>query len=367
MNLQKNISSVKRIAKVILFLNCLNSFANQGLIVAKTMFQWRIIRQDRSLIPKRNWKWIPKPMFLLWWKNPYLVMSAVIFETHFSRTMRSIHKILNKTNTLAGITIDKTCLETLFPGHWLDDQVINGFFTLLPQKARLMRLLTFDIFFAHRLLTRNLMGYHNWADYVKVWTYDVWFIPINFQHHWTLLVVIFRHNFLLYLDSMHGQPPAQFLNRLCDFINYHTVSTNNSLKWREWKVHAPKDVPFQVSRDGNCGVHVCIWAYIICTSSYTMFDDNDITEARKRIAKLLLHSKVTQSDDVCKSRHLLLSGNDKMTKKSSLQHRFQISRTPPAGSDSTLEYCASLAQILAATLQSIRACKTSGKTIIFYT
>jgi len=43
-----------------------------------------------------------------------------------------------------------------------------------------------------------------------------------------------------------------------------------------------------------------------------MFDDNDMTEARKGIAKLLLHSKVTQSDDVCKSRHLLLSG--KMTK-----------------------------------------------------
>jgi len=39
MNLQKNIGSVKRIAKVILFLNRLNSFANQGLRVTKTMFQ----------------------------------------------------------------------------------------------------------------------------------------------------------------------------------------------------------------------------------------------------------------------------------------------------------------------------------------
>jgi len=287
-----------------------------------------------------------------------------IRDTFFPNNAQYPQDFLNKTNTLAGITIDKNCLETLLPGHWLDDQVINGFFELLSQKARLisMRLLTFDTFFAHRLLTGNLMGYHNWADYVKVWTYDVWFIPINFRHHWTLLVVIFRHNLFLYLDSMHGQPSPQFLNRLCDFIDHHTVSTNNSLKWREWKVHAPKDVPFQVSRDGNCGVHICIWAYIICTSSYTMFDDNDMTEARKGIAKLLLHSKVTQSDDVCKSRHLLLSGNDKMTKKSPLQHKFQISRTPPAGSDSTLEYCASLAQILAATLQPIRACKTSGKT-----
>jgi len=119
-----------------------------------------------------------------------------------------------------------------------------------------------------------------------------------FRHHWTLLVVIFRHSLFLYLDSMHGHPPPQFLNRLCDFIDHHTVSTNNSLKWREWKVLALKDVLFQVSRDGKCGVHVCIWAYIICTGSYTMFDDNDVTEARKGIAKLLLHSKVTRSDDV---------------------------------------------------------------------
>lgn len=105
----------------------------------------------------------------------------------------------------------------------------------------------------------------------------------------------------------------------------------------------------------------CASGYIVCTSSYTVFDDNDLTEARKGIAKLLLDSKLPKSDDVCKSRHLLLSGNDKITKKSASQYRFQVIRTPPAGSDGTLEYCASLAQILAVNLQPTRACKTSGK------
>jgi len=84
MNLQNNIDSGKRITEVILFLNYLNSFTNQGLrnsqidVPMKNNPVRSISNSEEKL--KVNTK---ANVSSVMWKNPHQVMSAVIFETHF--------------------------------------------------------------------------------------------------------------------------------------------------------------------------------------------------------------------------------------------------------------------------------------------
>jgi len=155
MNLQKNIGSVKRIAKVILFLNCLNSFANQDSGQNNVPMKNNPARSVSNSAEKLEVNTKANVSSLME-KFTSSNECSDIRDTFFPNNAQYPQDFLNKTNTLAGITVDKTCLETLLTGHWLNDQVINRFFALL-QKARLMsmRLLMFDIFFAYRLLTGN--------------------------------------------------------------------------------------------------------------------------------------------------------------------------------------------------------------------
>lgn len=48
---------------------------------------------------------------------------------------------------------------------------------------------------------------------------------------------------------------------------------------------------------GNCGAHICAWAYIIASGSNYAFDENDMSTARKGIAKFIMNAEVKDEDE----------------------------------------------------------------------
>ncbi|KYM99387.1 Sentrin-specific protease 1 [Cyphomyrmex costatus] len=170
--------------------------------------------------------------------------------------------------------------------QFLDDVIINEFFTLLPGIAKSIKfsLLCFDTHFCESLLTRGFVsiGYKKWATRNTVWDYPVWLIPVNFAVHWTILIVIHSRQSIVYLDSLHGNPNEKILNGICNFIQ---ENISMSL-WDEWTLYTPRDIPSQIINNdvgGNCEMHVCTWAYIIASGSYTKFSEDDMSAARKGI------------------------------------------------------------------------------------
>ena len=119
--------------------------------------------------------------------------------------------------------ITKSSLQTLAPGVWLDDNVINTFFTSVDVISRKNNLnaSSFDTCFWEKLMQTGKLslGFKSWVDHYTPWNYDVWFLPINVSGiHWALLIVIIDQQVFLYLDSQHLAPPTSMINRLCLFI-----------------------------------------------------------------------------------------------------------------------------------------------------
>ena len=66
----------------------------------------------------------------------------------------------------------------------------------------------------------------------------------------------------------------------------------------EWNFYYPPDVPSQIlekrSDDtvgGNCGVHICSWAFIIASGIEFYFTENNMNDVRRSIANVLYFYK----------------------------------------------------------------------------
>jgi len=179
---------------------------------------------------------------------------------------------------------------------------------------------------------------------MKAWTYDIWLVPLCHNAHWTLYVVVFSHKVILCIDSLHGLTSSDVLPKLCRFIEkLHMRMDMPIFNWAEWVFHRPVDVPSQRTVAGvgsNCGVHVCIWAFIICHGKYWIVDENDMLNARKWIMTELLEQKNKTYINIKNNRDMFHI--QKIIFKNDTVNNIQISTKPPMASQSTLEYCASL-------------------------
>ncbi|KYN12190.1 Sentrin-specific protease [Trachymyrmex cornetzi] len=134
--------------------------------------------------------------------------------------------------------------------------------------------LIFDAHFLSSLLQTNdgRVGLLKWAHQMKAWTYGIWLNPLCRNEHWTLYVVVFPHKVILCIDFLHGLTSSDVLPKLCGFIEKLFMRMDTPVfNWSEWFFHRPVDIPSQKTMAGGgfkCGIHVCVWAYIICHGKY---------------------------------------------------------------------------------------------------
>ena len=116
-----------------------------------------------------------------------------------------------------------------------------------------------------------------------------------------------------------------------------------AFNWEEWTLYCPKDVPRQITESKgvgvNCGVHACVWAYIICTSQEFYFSESDMNNARKWIFE-----KIIAAENIKFVEKLTFNSIQTTNKKIEICDisKINVSEEVPMGAESTFKYLAFL-------------------------
>lgn len=117
------------------------------------------------------------------------------------------HKLI-ELNTLVirnnGITINSVDIQTLIPGSWLNDKIINVYFKMIQAHNQKNlhqhpKIMCMDVFH-YQSLSINFERTKEWV--LDVFSADLVFFPINISHHWILVVVDFVSKAVTCFDSM---------------------------------------------------------------------------------------------------------------------------------------------------------------------
>uniref|UniRef100_A0A7S1T4D5 Ubiquitin-like protease family profile domain-containing protein n=1 Tax=Compsopogon caeruleus TaxID=31354 RepID=A0A7S1T4D5_9RHOD len=219
----------------------------------------------------------------------------------------------------AHIALRRNDLRRLQGTGWLDDEVINAYFSLLNQRnlqrlARgqidtVVRIFAFNTFF----FTRITQGNKNIYDYsgVRRWTRkasvrvldkDFIFVPVNLDNfHWVLGVIDLGRKKFRYLDSMHGSDSRGVLTILRRWLadevkDKYSELKCSGLKLETWASEYNQGIPRQHD-GGSCGVFTVLFAEHIERKGYDRvdFDQTKIPALRRRMTLELLAGELPLS------------------------------------------------------------------------
>ena len=255
-----------------------------------------------------------------------------------------------------GVTLDDVSLRSLLRHQCVDNYVINAFMSFLAAKYEDISLLNFPVEYTKILTStvENDSSIIKWCQKMRANKYDAWLLPVHDTEvhntgHWTLFLVVFSQKCLIYFDSLHDWPKNYWVSRICSLIErlFPNMKTG-LLNWSEWTLFAPADVPKQggaSKSSNNCGLHVCVWNYILYSGELNKFDESEMYSIRPWIMSSLLNTKLTKC-----SKGLIFPTSENFTVLQQTDiSKMARSRNPPSHFDSTLEYTASLKAILQAT------------------
>jgi Ulp1 family protease len=96
-------------------------------------------------------------------------------------------------------------LQTLKPGAWLNDEVINFYFGMVMERAENE---SYPSCFAHQTIfyttleNRGYSAVRRWTRRVDIFAKDVILIPVHLSVHWTIVVVDMKNKTVEFFDSM---------------------------------------------------------------------------------------------------------------------------------------------------------------------
>lgn len=158
-------------------------------------------------------------------------LSSTTFDEPPWRNIENYPEKWRDTNFyIDGMLITEHCLKTLLPDEYVDDNIINAFMKIINANTQGdNKPLVFDVHFFYSLMASDgRVGFMNWANRVKAFTYAIWLLPLCQGKHWTLFVIVFPHKCIVYIDSLRKTPGSDIVQRLCAFIE---------------KLHMRKDTP----------------------------------------------------------------------------------------------------------------------------
>lgn len=201
------------------------------------------------------------------------------------------------------ITITVYDLQTLRPGHWINDNIVDFYFNLIQQRSvqsngALPKIVVFSTHFFSTLQKSGYKGVAKWAERrgIDVTKPDFILVPVNRHNiHWCFAVINNRDlRFELY-DSMNGAG-AVTLELLRDYMRKQTLATYpysdlRQLGYDRYDLCATLPCP-QQQNSFDCGAFVCRMANLYAQDRSIMsFAQADIPAVRRQIA----YEIVTQS------------------------------------------------------------------------
>ncbi|KAL7543627.1 hypothetical protein ACHAXR_012914 [Thalassiosira sp. AJA248-18] len=206
-------------------------------------------------------------------------------------------------------SVQRGSLQTLNPGQWLNDEIINYFLKncLAKRDEKLCakqgpgrkRSHFFNSFFVQTMFDEKnnnpkLRGVYNYKN-VKRWSkkvpgkdiFNLKYVvcPINLDNmHWTSAVIFMEEKRIQYYDSMGGTDRTKLEGLLQYLKDEYRVKKGGELDVDEWElVCCTRDTPRQ--RNGfDCGVFTCMFCDFISKDCPLLFNQEHINQCRDRIA-----------------------------------------------------------------------------------
>ncbi|XP_053568827.1 sentrin-specific protease 2 [Bombina bombina] len=185
---------------------------------------------------------------------------------------------------------------TLKNKHWLNDEIINFYVSLLVERSKqngLPKLHSFSTFFYQKLLSGGYQAVRRWTKCVNLFEKDIILLPVHLDVHWSLLVCDLRKKTIKYYDSV-GQDGYSICEEFLKYLQEESkVKRNLSLNVAKWKLHSmkPHEIPQQMN-GSDCGVFVCKYADYISRDKPITFTQSNMPEFRQKMVWEILHQKL---------------------------------------------------------------------------
>ncbi|XP_066582208.1 uncharacterized protein [Prorops nasuta] len=251
---------------------------------------------------------------------------------------------------IGNIIVNEDSFRSLQANSYVDDAVINSFGVICQDMlGNNNRVIIFDTFLVSKIILGTIsQGYEKLLGSQSITDALLWIAPVfdDNKKHWTLLIINFKDKLIIFLDSLHSSPPKNLINNMCSLMDeLYKNQKFDVLNWSEWLYHIPKDIPMQCRKNGsissNCGVHLCWYIYSICSGNYIIFNDDDMDNFRKSIAKLIIEhvdKPVVRQKRVKIFEQIASLHGDEKEKKYNLRG----TKKPPQNWINTLLYCATI-------------------------
>ncbi|KAF9897475.1 SUMO1 sentrin specific peptidase 1, partial [Lobosporangium transversale] len=195
------------------------------------------------------------------------------------------------------VAILKKDIQTLRPGQWLNDEVINFYGNLIMARSKesteLPKVHVFSTFFYKTLSENGYEKVRRWTKKIKIFDMDYVLIPIHHSgNHWTTAVIDMKKKRIEYYDSLLGNNPKCFLL----LRNYLESESQDKLKkpfdFHGWENDCPKDIPTQ--KNGfDCGVFTCTFIEFKSRGQDQLdFSQRNMDYLRKKIALSIINKSL---------------------------------------------------------------------------
>ncbi|CAD5210504.1 unnamed protein product [Bursaphelenchus okinawaensis] len=185
------------------------------------------------------------------------------------------------------IDVTRKDLMTLAPGTWLNDEIVNFYFSLIAERSKTSKIYPkvycFNTFFFPTLCRRGYDGIKRWTKNVNIFENDLVIFPIHLGCHWCLAAYDCNTTTLRFLDSM-GSDGFQHLKVLRDYIvnEYRVKCPEHRLSADSIILISKEDVPLQ--KNGfDCGVFTCRMGEYVSRRATLNFSQRHMPEFRRRI------------------------------------------------------------------------------------
>jgi len=192
------------------------------------------------------------------------------------------------------LTITRRDINSLAGLNWLNDQVVNFYFTLIMERGKsgdFPKVYAFNTFFYPKLMSGGHPVLKRWTRKVDLFEYDYILIPVHLGLHWCVSVIAAKEQAVRYYDSMGGQN-HQCLKALKTYLEAESLDKRKTvLDTSQWKAECVQDIPQQMN-GSDCGMFACKYAEYISRKAKITFEQKDMPYFRRRMVYEIVNKKL---------------------------------------------------------------------------
>uniref|UniRef100_A0A3Q0SIL1 SUMO specific peptidase 2 n=1 Tax=Amphilophus citrinellus TaxID=61819 RepID=A0A3Q0SIL1_AMPCI len=195
------------------------------------------------------------------------------------------------------LRITQRDLATLQEGSWLNDEVMNFYFSLIMERGSgeggQLKVYSFSTFFFPKLRAGGHAAVKRWTKAVDLFAFDLILVPLHLGIHWAMAVIDFRSKTVKSYDSM-GQRHDDISRLLLLYLKEEQkVKKGRELDCAKWTVGSMKASEIPQQKNGSdCGVFACKYADYIARGRPLTFKQCHMPLFRKLMMWEILHQKL---------------------------------------------------------------------------